>query len=249
MPLPSPPSPDHDSLSKGRGPLAAALRFAASVPGQILVNTAAFTLPDELRMRDNWQVLDVGCVRGSLVRVLADRAGLQTPPMGVDASAGALASAQRDMDAEGGPPVHLARGLPTALPCANDAFHLVISGHMFKHFSDDDLRCCLVEVWRVLKPGGLFLAWEYAPTASRLLDRWNRWVLTREAPLVRLRGYRELRDLARESGFGWVENAHLRPFLLPPIPRVSLIMGKAPEGWRSRDIEGREVVQFAPEET
>jgi hypothetical protein len=29
-----------------------------------------------------------------------------------------------------------------------------------------------------------------------------------------------------------VSNAHLRPFIYPPIPRVSVILGKAPFGWR-----------------
>lgn len=46
-----------------RGPIAAAMRFAMSVPGQILANTAAFTLPQELRMERNWRVLDIGCGR------------------------------------------------------------------------------------------------------------------------------------------------------------------------------------------
>ena len=68
-------------------------------------------------------------------------------------------------------------------------------------------------------------------TSSERLNRWNRRVLTLELPLVRLRGYRELEAVARGCGFDWVEHAQLRPFLLPPIPRCSLIMGKAPEGW------------------
>ncbi|MEX0785204.1 MAG: hypothetical protein WD939_01065, partial [Dehalococcoidia bacterium] len=94
-------------------------------------------------------------------------------------------------------------------------------------------------VRRVLKPGGLFVAWEFAPTRSALLDRWNRWVLGHEVPFVRLRGYRELRRRAYDCGYDWVEPARLRPFLLPPIPRVSLIMGRAPAGWRRTTIDGR----------
>jgi len=111
--------------------------------------------------------------------------------------------------------------------------------------ADGELVAQLREARRALRPGGLFLAWEFAPTTSGLLDRWNRWVLTREVPLVRLRSYRELRRLAYEAGFDWVQPARLRPFLLPPIPRVSLLMGKAPPGWEPRIVEGRRVLQYA----
>ena len=226
-----------------RGPLAVARRFAMSVPGQILVNTAAFTLPEELRIGASWKLLDVACGRASMVRVLADRVNLLNAPVGMDASSGTLALAQRDMAVEGGPLVSLAQGAATALPFADETFDLLLSAHGFRELTDDELRGCLSEASRVLKRGALFLAWEFAPTASPVLDRWNRWVLTRETPLVRLRGYPELRSLAYECGFDWVERAHLRPFLLPPIPRVSLIMSKAPLGWRRTVIDGRVVLQ------
>jgi len=231
-------------MSKG-GPLAAAMRFAMSVPGQILVNTAAFTLPDELKIGQDWRILDVGCGRAGVARVLADRARLGWPPVGVDASRRMLELAQRDMAVEGGPVVRLVQATATALPVAEESVNLVISGHAFKYLSDDELVGHLREARRVLRPGGLFLAWEFAPTTSGLLDRWNRWVLTREVPIVRLRSFRELRRLAYEAGFDWVQSAGLRPFLLPPIPRVSLLMGKAPEGWEPRMVEGRRVLQYA----
>ena len=220
-----------DRWMRKRGPVAAAMRFAASLPGQILVNTAAFTLPEELRIHPSWRVLDIGCGRAGLIRILADRVGLQTPPVGLDASQPLLRLARRDIAVEGGPAARLSRGVATALPFAGETFDLLLSAHTLKYLTDDELRACLVEARRVLKPGGLFLAWEFAPTSSERLDRWNRRVLTLELPLVRLRAYRELETLARSCGFEWVEHAQLRPFLLPPIPRCSLIMGKAPEGW------------------
>lgn len=243
------PATDPTRNESGRGPLAAALRLARSVPGQILVNTAAFTLPEELRMREDWRVLDISCGRASLLRVLADRAGLETPPVGVEAARPMLKAAQRDMATEGGPAVDLAQGSATSLPISSESFQLIIAGHSFRRLSDDELRAALREARRALMPGGLLLAWEFAPTGSALLDRWNRWVLARESPQVRLRGYGELATLARACGFDWVENARLRPFLLPPIPRVSLVMGRAPAGWRSRDIEGHEALQHDPRES
>jgi ubiquinone/menaquinone biosynthesis C-methylase UbiE len=236
----------YDRWMRKPGPLAAAMRFAMSVPGQILVNTAAFTLPEELRMGPDWRVLDIGCGRAGVARVLADRAQLRWGPVGLDASRRMLTLARRDVEAEGGPGVLLVQGAATALPFAEDSFNLLLSGHAAKYLTDDELRASFVEARRVLRAGGLFLAWEFAPTKSHALDRWNRWVLTREVPLVRLRGYRELRAIAYDAGFDWVQPARLRPFLLPPIPRVSLIMGKAPEGWEPRIVEGKRVLQYAP---
>ncbi len=217
---------------RDRGPLAAAARFAISVPGQILLNTAAFRLPEELFIRPHWRVLDMRCARAGLVRVLATRAKLEQAPVGLDPSAEMLAAARHDMEVEGGPAVFLTRGVPQALPYAEESFDLIVAGHAFKYFADDELRACLAEGRRALKEGGIFLAWEYAPSRSALLDRWNRWVLARNGPFVRLRSFQEMRALALEAGYDMVRRARLRPFLFPPIPRVSLLLVRAPEAWR-----------------
>ena len=239
---------EFDRRIKRPGPVAAAWRFALGVPGQILVNTAAFTLPEELRIEPTWWILDIGCGRAGLTRVLTDRAGLLKPAVGIDASRQMLELASRDQRGDGAHKVLLAQGSATGLPLGGDLFNFVISGHAFKYLTDQELRETLREARRVMKPGALFLAWEFSPTRSVLLDRWNRYLLELGAPLVRLRGYRELRQLAYEAGFDWVQSANLRPFLLPPIPRVSLIMGKAPDGWQSTIVEGRRVMEPVPAE-
>jgi ubiquinone/menaquinone biosynthesis C-methylase UbiE/uncharacterized damage-inducible protein DinB len=232
-----------DRWIAGAGPVAAAMRFAMGVPGQILVNTAAFRLPEELRIESTWTVLDVGCGRAGLARVVSHRAQLEQPPVAVDPSGQMLALGAKDSVGDGTAEVRLVQGDIADLPLGNDLFNFVYSGHAFKYLNDEQLTKCLVEVRRVMKPGALFLAWEFAPTKSELLDRWNRFVLQAGVPFERLRGYRELRSMAYDAGFDWVQAANLRPFLLPPIPRVSLIMGKAPQGWRSTIFEGRRVME------
>ena len=58
--------------------------------------------------------------------------------------------------------------------------------------------------------------------------------------LINTPAYRFDRNLAlTQAGFDWVDNAHLRPFLFPPIPRTSVLIGKAPEGWPDRTGPGR----------
>jgi ubiquinone/menaquinone biosynthesis C-methylase UbiE len=229
-----------------RSPAALLDRFGASVPGQVLVNTAVFRLPEELRIRSDWRVLEVSAGRASLTRVLAERSDLDVAPLALDTSAAMLRQARSDASA-GGRPVELVCGSSFHLPLAADSFDLIIFSHAFKTLSDGELGLALREASRALKLGGICLAWEYAPTGSQQLDRWNRWLLARQSPALHLRSEREIRSVAYEAGFDWIAPAHLRPFLFPPIPRVSLIMGKAPPGWERRIIEGKAVLQYAPE--
>jgi len=233
----------YDTWITQNTPSAAVMRFFMSVPGQMLVNTAAFRLPEELRIEPTWRVLDVGCGRASLSRVLAQRAGLQQQPVAVDVSREMLMLGRRDQLRDGVSAARLVQGSAIRLPLGDNIFNFTVSAHTVKYLTDDELAEMFTEVRRVMKPGALFLAWEFAPTRSPALDRWNRYVLEQGVPFARFRTYRELRQMAYDSGFDWVQNAGLRPFLLPPIPRVSLIMGKAPEGWRSTVAHGRRVME------
>lgn len=225
---------EYDRWMVARDPHAALMRFLMSVPGMILVNTPAFRLPEELRIGRHHRVLDLGCGRASLLRLLASRVRFKVMPVGLDASRQMLNLARNTLRDTGEAPVHLTHGLASEIPLATGTFDLVICAHLFKYLSDEELRRSLHEIRRVLKPGGLCVAWEFAPTGSRLLNRFNRYVLSRRFTPLRLRTYRHLQRLACECQFDWIDNARLRPFLLPPIPRVSILLGKAPEGWHER---------------
>ena len=75
------------------------------------------------------------------------------------------------------------------------------------------------------------VVWEFGPSNSKLLNRWNSGVLSRYVSPPHLRPINTLIDVAKISGFEYVDSAGLRPFLLPPIPRVSMIGGKPPDGY------------------
>jgi ubiquinone/menaquinone biosynthesis C-methylase UbiE len=221
---------DYDRWMRRRNLSARIYAFYASAPGAVLVNTPAFRLPTELQLRPGQRLLDVGCGRGSLLRVLAARVPFEHAPVGVDISGAMLELGHRD-HRKGDAAVELVQGSATVLPLADETFDVVTCAYVAKHLRDVELMKLLQEVRRVLTPGGISLVWEFSPTRSQRLDAFHRWLLTRGTEVCHLRNYTQLSALSISAGFEWVGNANLRPFLFPPIPRVSLILGKAPPEW------------------
>jgi len=202
----------------------------AGLPGTILVNTPAFRMHTELQLKPEHRILDVGCGTGALLQTLAARVAFNTPPVGVDMSRTLLKKGLHSFAAHPGHP-ELIRASGSSLPFADDSFDVVTCAHMVKHLDDDALLAFLREIRRVIQLGGIALLWEFAPTNSPRLNAWNKFVLSPGVHECNLRDYTTLSAYALEAGFEWVGNARLRPFLYPPIPRVSLLLGKAPAGW------------------
>ena len=217
----------------GGGALSAiALRLLETRGGLFAINGPVFRLPENLKLEPRMRVLDIGCGRGAALRLLDDRVGFEQAPVGLDFSETALRLARGDRQA-GGRPL-LARGSALALPFATGAFDLVLSSYVIKHLDEDEIRTFFIEVYRVLAPGGLALIWDFAPTGAMRLDAWNRWVVSRGVGEPRFRSTQALMALGELTGFEYVRAARLRPFLLPPIPRASVLVGKPPEGWSGR---------------
>ena len=210
--------------------------FLASLPGMMLINTPVYRFDKNLALKPEQRLLDIGCGPGSLLRILASRVHFHSPPAGLDLSAEMLRRARLEPRER---PLDFVQAAATALPFAEGAFDVVTCGYVLKHLDDRSLDFFLVEVLRVLKPGGFAVLWEFRPTRSIGLDRLNRWVVTRGVKAAHFRPYGAIGAAATRAGFDWVDNAHLRPFLFPPIPRVSLVLGKAPEGWREDTGPGR----------
>lgn len=208
-----------------RTPVALAWRFVQSVAGRALVDTPLFRLPEIYGLQADHRVVDVGCGGGALLRILDSRVHFKTRPLGLDPSASVLRRAAR-LHGEAGP-IGFARASVTALPLADETADLILCGHLAKYLSDAELLDFLRDAYRALRPAGALLLWEFRPVADRRLDAWNRRLVARRAPDIRLRSYRQLEDLGIRAGFDWLRNAYLRPFLAPPVPRVSILMGKA----------------------
>lgn len=202
----------------------------AGLPGTILVNTPAFRLHTELQIKPEQRVLDIGCGTGALLQTLSSRVNFVTPPIGVDLSRTLLRQGNAAFGRGDSHP-ELLRASGLSLPFPDEAFDIVTCAHVVKHLDDDGLLEFMREMRRVLQPGGIGLLWEFAPTNSERLNAWNKFVLSPGVRECNLRDYTTLSAYALEAGFEWVGNARLRPFLYPPIPRVSLLVGKAPVGW------------------
>jgi SAM-dependent methyltransferase len=205
-------------------PLARAYTWLTSVPGALVLNPPAYRLHEELQLRPDNRVLDIGAGRGTMLRLLAARIAFEKPPVGVDVSRSLL-----HLDADG--PSQRVQAYPSVLPFGDGSFDVVTCAYVVHQLDDDAFLAMLKEMRRVLSHGGIAVVWDFAPTRSATLNAWNRGVLSAMPGEVNLRTYTTLSAYALEAGFEWVNNAHLRPFLAPPIPRVSLILGKAPVGW------------------
>lgn len=196
--------------------------------GQWFANAPLYRLKANLKLDHTVRLLDVGVGRGAVMRMLDDALGCDRAPVGLDISRAILRRAAADEDnAERG--AGLVQGSATALPFADGSFNLVLCGHLVKRLDDDAVRALFIEVRRVLEPGGLALVWEFGPTGNRALDAWNARTLSTGVRRPRLRSTRTLRRLAEEAGFTFTRDADLRPFLLPPIPRASVLVGRPPD--------------------
>lgn len=204
-------------------PLGRLQTWLASPPGAMLYNTPAFKLHEELQLNPDNRVLDIGCGRGTLLQLLQSRVAFRRPPVGIDTS--------RTLLALGDDRSTRLLASPTHLPLADETFDVVTCAYVTQHLNNDGLLALLREIRRVLTQGGIALLWDFAPTRSRTLNAFHHRVLNACGLEATTRNYTTLSAYALEAGFEWVSNAHLRPFLFPPIPRVSIIVGKAPLGW------------------
>ena len=187
----------------------------------------------ELQLDRSARILDIGCGRGTVMAAIDEQLQPSTAPLGLDGSRAMLRLAARDQDAPPGADSArpLVQGNALALPFAADSFSLALCGYVAKHLDDGALNALFVEMLRVLEPGGLGVIWEFGPTGNARLDRWNARVIAPGIGEPRLRSSDTLRGFAERAGFPFVRFADLRPFLLPPIPRASILVGRPPEGF------------------
>jgi ubiquinone/menaquinone biosynthesis C-methylase UbiE len=105
-------------------------------------------------------VLDVGCGTGTLALALKSSVG-PGEVHGIDASPEMIAVA-KEKAAKAVSAIDFQVALIEALPLPDATFDLVTSSLMLHHLPDDLKRTGLAEIRRVLKPGGRFMAMDFA---------------------------------------------------------------------------------------
>ena len=147
-------------------------------------------LLDSLAMRGDERVLDVGCGRGMVLNMVAERL-VTGRAIGVDiwsshdqsgnAGAVTLANAEREGVRDR---VAICTGDMRQLPFADRSFDLITASLAIHNILDAEGRAqALVEIWRVLKPGGIALIVDF-----RHLDVYQRYFASQAGALVERRG-------------------------------------------------------------
>ena len=101
------------------------------------------------------RALDVGAGRGIASYALA-RAGFEVTSLEPDPSAIVGAAAIRALAAEAALPISVVEEFSERLPFADGVFDVVFARAVLHHTRDLDLACS--EMYRVLRPGGIFIA-------------------------------------------------------------------------------------------
>jgi ubiquinone/menaquinone biosynthesis C-methylase UbiE len=162
------------------------------------------------RMQPGEQVLDVGCGTGTLAIEVARRVDRAGRVAGVDPGTEQIARA-RAKAARRNVPIEFQIGVIEQLPFPDQTFDVVLSTLMMHHLPAGVKRQGLVEIARVLKPGGRLVIADFTHRSDR----------QGQAARFHAGGSRmhDLAAIVSEAGFSHLETEEMQP------PRFSAFPG------------------------
>ncbi|MGE5597658.1 MAG: class I SAM-dependent methyltransferase [Hyphomicrobiales bacterium] len=169
---------------------------------------------DLIELAPGRRYVDIGCGTKPFAELLAARAGLDEPPITFD-----LAPQPSRPDA---------LAWPENLPLRDESVDCLTSFYYLRRFDDDVVHGFGGELARVLARGGSALVMEVAPVKSAFLNRVHTKLLSPGMEATDLRGWGRLAALFSECGFDAIDLVNVGPFLVPPIPRVGVLLRRAP---------------------
>ena len=195
-------------------------RWWRGQPRLALEDSPAAQLVELTAMAPVERLLVLGPDSPPLAALLADTAELQPTPIAALTDHRPPAQAAEVQD------IQIIRAEPHRLPLDDGAIDFAILPHLLRHWDDDLALRVLEELWRVLDHNGVAVLWEIAPSRSPTLNALWAALLTANGASPHLRTFAQLGQLAYDAGFAWIQTLPLRPFLLPPGPRVTILVRK-----------------------
>ena len=162
-------------------------------------------------------VLDLGSARGDVCFLLAPRV---KQAIGIDASPKAVAIAEADRGRRGLSNVRFVLGDVASLaPIPDASIDLAGAFDLLEHVDDETVRQMLRSLRRVLKPGGLFVA--YTPNREHYVERMKArgFILKQFPEHIAVRRPAEIRRLLAAEGWRLVDLA----YSTAPFPGVRWI--------------------------
>jgi SAM-dependent methyltransferase len=172
---------------------------------ELRARAAVGALRERRGLLAQYRVLDLGAAEGRTLLTVRELLGASGQFDGVELSA-ELVAASPNLPAG----VRLIEGdvtsLPPTLQCGS--YDLCLALAVLEHLTDP--AACVREAWRMLRPGGVFVATSPSPFWDRLATRLG---LVAGEHHQRVLGRKEMLALARGAGFVRLE---LRPFMWAP---------------------------------
>lgn len=158
-------------------------------------------LVEQAQISKGDHVLDIGCGTGTLA-VMVKQAHPQAEVVGLDGDAKVLEIA-RTKAAKAEVDLLFEQGMSYQMPYQDNSFDRVLSSLMLHHLSTDNKRRTLLEVFRILRPGGELHVVDFGPPRT-LYSRFVAFVAARsEEAAINVKGL--LPEIFREAGFEQVE--------------------------------------------